>query len=265
MLNNTCSMHQCAAAEQLAVAAAGLPKARSTAVLRRRARRCRWRTQQTAPVPTAQRQRCPGRRTCSPFASVDSSSVSDGPSSAAAGSNSGVAASAAEQLTQNSNDECLEVAGMASLEGHVRISGAKNSALALFAGALLCSKGEMLLRRVPQLLDMTSMSEVLESVGCKCEFGIEGNPENALIRPAELTSTTPSVTAVRKLRASFLVCGPLLARLGEACLPLPGTLTIAAERVIRQQLSLWCWAFRWLQHWCTPCRLAHPRIAGYGS
>eukprot|EP00899_Mesostigma_viride_P017293 jgi/Mesvir1/25565/Mv01799-RA.1 len=139
------------------------------------------------------------------------------------------AADSENEFTQIEMSECLEVGGRAKLQGHVRISGAKNSALAVMAGALLCPE-PLTLRMVPDLKDCHRMGKVLESVGCKFEMGADG-PETCRIDASHLTSCEPNAAAVRKLRASFFAIGPLLARLGEAALPLPGGCNIGARPI----------------------------------
>eukprot|EP00899_Mesostigma_viride_P006978 jgi/Mesvir1/16281/Mv08523-RA.1 len=126
--------------------------------------------------------------------------------------------------------ECMEVAGRARLQGHVHISGAKNSALALMAGALLCSEA-VVLHNVPNLKDCHRMGRALQSVGAKFQFGADGTPDSLLIDSSNLTSAEPRADAVRKLRASFFVIGSLLARMGEAVVPLPGGCNIGARPI----------------------------------
>eukprot|EP00793_Prasinoderma_coloniale_P000800 PRCOL_00003950-RA len=125
--------------------------------------------------------------------------------------------------------DALEVEGLASLSGHVSIDGAKNSALVVMAGAVLC-KGELMLRRIPDLTDIASMSSVLRSIGCRVTPDADG-PGSLLIDASCLTSCEPSEESVKRLRASFFVTGALLARKGEARVPLPGGCDIGARPV----------------------------------
>jgi hypothetical protein len=126
--------------------------------------------------------------------------------------------------------ECLEVTGGHSLEGRVRISGAKNSALAVLAGALCCEE-PVVLRMVPDLHDIKRMKQVLESVGATVKRGHDGSDSCVLVDASQLTSVEPCPDVVRKLRASFFVLGPLLARMGEAVVPLPGGCNIGARPI----------------------------------
>ncbi|MEM7579988.1 MAG: UDP-N-acetylglucosamine 1-carboxyvinyltransferase [Cyanobacteria bacterium P01_A01_bin.80] len=120
----------------------------------------------------------------------------------------------------------LKVWGGRSLEGHVTISGAKNSALVLMAGALLCS-GDCRIRNVPLLADVSRMGEVLSALGMRLS-----RSENIIdINASEITTSKAPYELVTQLRASFFAIGPLLARLGEAQMPLPGGCAIGARPV----------------------------------
>ena len=120
----------------------------------------------------------------------------------------------------------LKVWGGRSLEGHVTISGAKNSALVLMAGALLCS-GDCRIRNVPLLADVSRMGEVLSALGMR--LSRSGNIID--INASEITTSKAPYELVTQLRASFFAIGPLLARLGEAQMPLPGGCAIGARPV----------------------------------
>ena len=120
----------------------------------------------------------------------------------------------------------LKVWGGRSLEGHVTISGAKNSALVLMAGALLCS-GDCRIRNVPLLADVSRMGEVLSALGMR--LSRLGNIID--INASEITTSKAPYELVTQLRASFFAIGPLLARLGEAQMPLPGGCAIGARPV----------------------------------
>ncbi|MGL5035342.1 MAG: UDP-N-acetylglucosamine 1-carboxyvinyltransferase [Microcystaceae cyanobacterium] len=120
----------------------------------------------------------------------------------------------------------IEIYGRASLQGEVRISGAKNSALAIMAGTLLCAD-ECRLRNLPGLSDIGRMSQILASIGVKLQrdgdvLDIDGRDVRNAQAPYELVS---------QLRASFFVIGPLLARFGHTEVPLPGGCAIGARPV----------------------------------
>lgn len=113
------------------------------------------------------------------------------------------------------------------LRGNVRISGAKNSALPILAASLLGTE-DIILEDVPQLKDVEVMCEVLSSLGAKVEFldkgviKINSKNVNSYETPYELMS---------KMRASFLVMGPLLTRLGKAKTSMPGGCAIGTRPI----------------------------------
>jgi len=120
----------------------------------------------------------------------------------------------------------LQIWGRASLQGQVKISGAKNSALAIMAGALLCPQ-DCRLRNVPSLVDITRMGQILSALGVKLER--EGDILD--INARDIGQSKAPYELVSQLRASFFVIGPLLARLGVARVPLPGGCAIGARPV----------------------------------
>jgi len=120
----------------------------------------------------------------------------------------------------------LQIWGRASLHGHVKISGAKNSALAIMAGALLCPE-DCRLSNVPSLVDITRMGQILSALGVK----LERSGDTLDINARDLGQSKAPYELVSQLRASFFVIGPLLARLGVARVPLPGGCAIGARPV----------------------------------
>ncbi|MEN3026558.1 MAG: UDP-N-acetylglucosamine 1-carboxyvinyltransferase [Chlorobiota bacterium] len=113
--------------------------------------------------------------------------------------------------------EKLVITGGRELRGQVRISGAKNAVLAL-APATLLAPGIHVLRNVPRLTDVFTMMELLEALGCSCrlqgdELWIDTRNVRSFRAPREIVS---------RMRASFYVLGPLLARYGYAEVALPG-------------------------------------------
>jgi UDP-N-acetylglucosamine 1-carboxyvinyltransferase len=110
------------------------------------------------------------------------------------------------------------------LEGRVRAGGAKNSALKLMVASLL-AEGRHVLSGVPRIVDVDIMAEVLCALGLQCrrrEPSGPGDPGDLVIdTPGTLVTSAPYELAER-LRASVVVLGPLLARAGEASIPLPG-------------------------------------------
>lgn len=123
------------------------------------------------------------------------------------------------------------VRGGRPLTGTVRISGAKNSALKLAAAALL-AEGRTVLRNVPDIGDMQVMTAVLEHLGVT--VAREGDVY-VLDVPGEVGDSTPADLA-RRLRASIVVLGPLLARQGRVRLAMPGGCNLG-ERGIDMHLA----------------------------
>jgi UDP-N-acetylglucosamine 1-carboxyvinyltransferase len=108
----------------------------------------------------------------------------------------------------------------------VQISGAKNSALVLMAGALLCSE-DCRLRNVPDLVDIDRMSQIIASLGVK----MQRNGDTIDFDARNIQQSQAPYEVVSQLRASFFVIGPLLSRMGEAKVPLPGGCNIGSRPV----------------------------------
>lgn len=128
--------------------------------------------------------------------------------------------------SSSTDSSVLEIWGGQCLHGHVEISGAKNSALVIMAGALLCS-GECHIRNVPLLADVARMGQVLSALG----VSVEQNGNTLDIDAKEITTSKAPYELVTQLRASFFAIGPILARLGVAQVPLPGGCAIGARPV----------------------------------
>ncbi len=109
------------------------------------------------------------------------------------------------------------VTGGARLEGSVPVLGAKNAVLKHLVATLL-APGRHQITNVPRILDVEIMCQVLGHIGATCEF--DGS-EVTVDVPEELVPEAP-IDLVRRMRASILVLGPLLARTGEARVALPG-------------------------------------------
>ncbi len=120
----------------------------------------------------------------------------------------------------------MVVTGGGSLKGQVQVSGAKNSALPLIFSTLL-AEGDHKLKNVPQLRDIDSAMVLMDSLGCKTKFS-----NNCLeIQVDEKLETLAHYDQVRKMRASILVLGPLLARFKKAKVSLPGGCAIGARPI----------------------------------
>jgi UDP-N-acetylglucosamine 1-carboxyvinyltransferase len=122
----------------------------------------------------------------------------------------------------------IAITGGKPLHGEIRISGAKNSALKLMAAALLTDK-PLLLSNCPELADTRFMADLLESLGVDV-FWPKGS-DRCSLHAETIASTIAPYDLVRKMRATFNVLGPLLARVGHATVSLPGGCAIGARPV----------------------------------
>jgi UDP-N-acetylglucosamine 1-carboxyvinyltransferase len=123
----------------------------------------------------------------------------------------------------------IVVRGGARLRGEVAVSGSKNSTLALMAGALLAS-GETRLRNVPRLRDVDTMLEILRALGVRADWDPD-DPHAVRIDASSIARPEAPYDLVRKMRASFLVLGPLIARCGSARVSEPGGCAIGVRPV----------------------------------
>ena len=126
----------------------------------------------------------------------------------------------------------IVVRGGARLEGEIAASGSKNATLALMAGALLAD-GESELINVPRLRDVEAMLELLRALGARADWN---GDHSVRIDGASTSNPEAPYDLVRKMRASFLVLGPLLARFGTARVSEPGGCAIGV-RPIDQHLK----------------------------
>jgi UDP-N-acetylglucosamine 1-carboxyvinyltransferase len=121
-------------------------------------------------------------------------------------------------IVTSSEDTRLVIEGGRPLQGVVDVSGSKNATMGAMAAALLVAE-DCYLENVPSIGDVGHMAEVLRSLGAV----VEATSEHGLrINAAEVTSSSPPTALVGNLRASFLVIGALLARLGRAACSPPG-------------------------------------------
>jgi UDP-N-acetylglucosamine 1-carboxyvinyltransferase len=123
--------------------------------------------------------------------------------------------------------EAIVIQGRSRLQGRVAISSAKNAVLPIIAACLL-TEDECYLEDIPRLADVDTMCEVIG------EMGAEVYPEgvkNLRVAAASLKKVEPPYEFVRRMRASFLVMGPLLARLGRVRVSLPGGCAIGARPI----------------------------------
>jgi len=120
----------------------------------------------------------------------------------------------------------IQINGGQKLKGEVNISGAKNAALPLIASSILV-KDKIRFSNVPDLMDITSIKALLQDLGATCEgSGNELEIDGSCIHKIEA-----EYDLVRKMRASILVLGPLVARFGHAKVSMPGGCAIGARPV----------------------------------
>ena len=131
--------------------------------------------------------------------------------------------------------DSIVVSGGGELRGKVQISGAKNTCLKLMSAALLTDQ-PLSLTNVPRLSDIKTLSSLLESHGCEVMVQQEGRVMTLNAR--EITNRKADYEIVRKLRASFNVLGPLLAREGEAIVSLTGGCAIGARKVDLHMMAM---------------------------
>jgi UDP-N-acetylglucosamine 1-carboxyvinyltransferase len=127
----------------------------------------------------------------------------------------------------------IRIRKAARLMGEIPISGAKNAALKLMAASLLTPE-PLTLTNVPRLADVRAMAELLASFGVNIQVTLSGQfGEGDTMRLAakDITSVFASYDMVRKMRASFQVLAPLVARMGQAKVSLPGGCAIGARPV----------------------------------
>ena len=125
--------------------------------------------------------------------------------------------------------EKLVIHGGRRLEGRVKISGAKNAVLPIIAATLLGQDSPSLLDEVPALEDVHTITEVLQKLGVKAEFRKETH--QLFVDSTVIGSCEAPYDLVRKMRASFLIMGPLLARCGQAKISLPGGCAIGTRPI----------------------------------
>ena len=127
----------------------------------------------------------------------------------------------------------IRVAGGQRLAGQISISGAKNAALPLMAASLLTDE-TLTLENLPRLADIATLSSLLEHHGVTIEVNGGNGPNKgriAHLHAADIADTTAPYDLVRKMRASVLVLGPIIARCGEARVSQPGGCAIGTRPV----------------------------------
>ena len=128
----------------------------------------------------------------------------------------------------------IRIRGGRQLRGEIRISGAKNASLPLMVASMLTDK-PLTLKNVPRLADIATMIQLLQQHGVEVSAAAGENGHShgttLTLKAGKIVSTTAPYDIVRKMRASVLVLGVLLAREGEARVSLPGGCAIGARPV----------------------------------
>lgn len=125
--------------------------------------------------------------------------------------------------------ERLIIKGGKRLSGNVKISGAKNAVLPVIAATLLGQDKETCLDEVPNLDDVKTICAVLKTLGVKVRHEVENS--RLFVDASNISDVTAPYDLVRKMRASFLIMGPLLARNGAAKISLPGGCAIGTRPI----------------------------------
>lgn len=125
-------------------------------------------------------------------------------------------------------DRAIRIEGGVPLRGAVTIGGAKNAALPALAATLLTGE-ECALNNVPDLADITAMTSLLRSLGATVE--VDAAKRRIRVRAETIERTAAPAEIVRRMRASFLVAGPLLTRCGEMSASTPGGCQLGARPV----------------------------------
>src|ERR687884_2125472 len=108
--------------------------------------------------------------------------------------------------------EAFVIEGGTALNGRIRTAGNKNGALPILAATLLASE-PVRLTNVPRIRDVETMVELLRDLGAEIEWV---GPNEVRVDATEVAKHEVDEALARRIRASFLLAGPLLARLGEA-------------------------------------------------
>jgi len=123
-------------------------------------------------------------------------------------------------------EDTIRIVGGTRLAGTVTLNGSKNGTLPLLAATLLV-EGDCLLRNVPRVEDVFTMLDILRALG----LGVQWERGDLLISNRGISTHRAPQALVEKMRASFYVFGPLLARLGQAEVPMPGGCNLGSRPV----------------------------------
>ncbi len=120
----------------------------------------------------------------------------------------------------------LQIEGIDSLNGTIKISGAKNASLPLIAMTII-AKNCVNIKNLPQVADITTLLKLLSNLGAKCET----DSDKTTIDTSPLHETKATYDIVKTMRASILVLGPILARFGHCEVSLPGGCAIGQRPI----------------------------------
>ena len=130
--------------------------------------------------------------------------------------------------TEKKGSDLIRIHGGKRLNGTIEISGAKNSGLKLMCAALLTEESMRFTNMPTTLRDIQTLTKVLESIGATIATGPAGT---MVVQAKNISDGHADYELVRQMRASILVLGPLLARLGEATVSLPGGCAIGTRPI----------------------------------
>ncbi|NLB88814.1 MAG: UDP-N-acetylglucosamine 1-carboxyvinyltransferase [Syntrophomonadaceae bacterium] len=119
----------------------------------------------------------------------------------------------------------IKITGQNILKGEIEVSSSKNAILPILAASLL-TDDEVVINKVPNIKDVFVISELIKELGVNVD-----KDKDILIFKGEVHSSTPPYELVRQMRASFLVMGPLLARMGQVRVSLPGGCAIGTRPI----------------------------------
>ncbi len=120
----------------------------------------------------------------------------------------------------------LQLKGIKSLNGTIKISGAKNASLPLIAMTIL-AKNSVHIKNLPHVVDINTLLKLLTNLGAKCDF----QDDRVVVDTSTITQTKATYDIVKTMRASILVLGPILARFGHCEVSLPGGCAIGQRPI----------------------------------
>jgi len=121
------------------------------------------------------------------------------------------------------------IRGPNRLNGKIKVDGSKNAALPILAATLLISKGESVIKNVPPLRDIFTIVKMLDHLGADINY--DSSAHVVTINASDISKVEAPYELMRQMRASFLVLGPLLSRMGEARISLPGGCSLGSRPV----------------------------------